>query len=64
MVRSGLRDLKEEIKKTNENEKETEILIEIENIVEKILEFNNQNQRGQGLKIVAPDQMLSTYRKN
>ena len=28
-------------------------------IVEKILEFNNQDQKGQGLKIVRPDQMLS-----
>ena len=24
-----------------------------------ILEFNNQNQEGKGLKIVAPDQMIS-----
>ena len=28
-------------------------------IVKKILEFNRQNQEGQGLKILAPDQMLS-----
>ena len=28
-------------------------------IVKKILEFNNQDQRGQGIKIVRPDQMLS-----
>ena len=31
---------------------------EIVNIVKNILEFNNQNQRGQGLKILLPDQML------
>ena len=29
------------------------------NIVEKILPFNRQNQEGQGLKILTPDQMLS-----
>ena len=29
------------------------------NIAEKILEFNRQNQEGQGLKILSPDQMLS-----
>ena len=28
-------------------------------IVEKILHFNRQNQEGQGLKILTPDQMLS-----
>ena len=28
-------------------------------IVKKILEFNRQNQEGQGLKILASDQMLS-----
>ena len=27
-------------------------------IVEKILEFNNQDQREQGIKILTPDQML------
>ena len=31
----------------------------IVNIVEKILEFNRQNPKGQGLKILTPDQMLS-----
>ena len=28
-------------------------------IVERILEFNRQNQEGQGLKILTPDQMLN-----
>ena len=27
--------------------------------IEKILGFNNQKQKGQGLKILTPDQMLS-----
>ena len=31
------------------------------NIVEKILDFNNQNQEGQGIRILTPDQILSRY---
>ena len=37
----------------------TEKRYEIVDTVEKILEFNSQNQEGQGLKILTPDQMLS-----
>ena len=59
LVRCGLRISNEEIKKIDEDEKQTEKPNEIVNIVEKILRFNNQNQRGQGLKILTPDQMLS-----
>ena len=40
-------------------EKETEQPNEIVDIVENILEFNNQNEEGKGLKILSPDQMLS-----
>ena len=29
------------------------------NIVERILEFNKQNQLGKGLKLITPNQMLS-----
>ena len=43
----------------DENEIEIEKPSEILDIVEKILEFNNQDQEGQGLKILTPDQMLS-----
>ena len=32
---------------------------ELVNIVEKLLEFNEQNQQGQGLKILTPEQILS-----
>ena len=32
---------------------------EIVDIVKKILEFNEQNQQGEGLKILTPNQMLS-----
>ena len=38
-----------------ENEKPNEIV----NLAEKILELNNQNQEGHGLKVLTPDQMLS-----
>ena len=31
----------------------------IVNIVEKILKFNKQNQQGQGIKILTPNQMLN-----
>ena len=31
----------------------------ITDIVKEILQFNKQNQQGQGLKILTPDQMLS-----
>ena len=34
-------------------------LIKVLNIVNKILDFNEQNQWGQGLKILTPSQMLS-----
>ena len=43
----------------SEEEKETKNPNEIVDIVEKILKFNIQNQEGQGLKIVTPNQMLS-----
>ena len=57
IIKSGLSDLKNEI--MGEEEKEIEKPSEIIDIVEKILEFNKQNQQGQGLKILTPDQMLS-----
>ena len=42
-----------------EEEKEIEKSNETIDVVEKVLEFNKQNQLGQGLKIPTPDQMLS-----
>ena len=42
-----------------EEEKEIEKSNETIHVVEKVLEFNKQNQLGQGLKIPTPDQMLS-----
>ena len=43
----------------SDEDKEIEKPNEIVDIVEKIIEFNDQTQRVQGLKILAPDQMLS-----
>ena len=43
----------------SENEIEIEKLDVMVNIVEKILEFNRQNQEGERLKILTPEQMLS-----
>ena len=59
MIKSGLRDLKDETEKVSEDEIEIEKPYKIVDIVEKILEYNRQNQEGQELKILAPDQMLS-----
>ena len=59
MVRSGLRDLKEEIKKMNDDEKEIEKTNEILDIVGNIIELNNQNQQRQVLRILTLDQVLS-----
>ena len=59
LIKIGLSDLKNEIENMGEEEKEIEKSNEIIDIVEKILEFNKQNQQGQGLKILTPDQMLS-----
>ena len=41
------------------DEKKIEKPNEIVDIAEKILELNNQNQQGQGFKMLTPDQMLS-----
>ena len=59
VINSGLKDLKEEIKKMPEKEKEIKDPESIVKIVEKILKFNEQNQKGKGIKILTPSQMLS-----
>ena len=43
----------------SEAEKEIEDWESIVNIVEKILKFNKQNQQGEGIKILTPNQMLN-----
>ena len=59
VINSGLKDLKEEIKKMSEKEKEIEDPELIVEIVEEILKFNEKNQQGQGIKILTPNQMLN-----
>ena len=59
LIKSGLSDLRNEIENMSEEEKQIENPNEIVNIVERILEFNNLNQRGQGLKILTPNEILS-----
>ena len=59
LIKNALTDLKNRIKNMFENGKIIERPDEIEDIVERILEFNNQNQEGQGLKILTPDEMFS-----
>ena len=60
VIKSGLSDLKDKIKKMSEDEKEIEKPDKILKIVEEILDFNNkQNQIREGLKMLTPNQMLS-----
>ena len=59
VINSGLNDLKEEIKKMFEKGKEIEDPESIVKIVEEILNFNEQNQKAKGIKILTPNQMLS-----
>ena len=58
LTKSRLKDLQEETKKMSENEKKKNEKQKVE-VVEGILKFNKQKQSGQGLKILAPSQMLS-----
>ena len=59
IIKSGLKDLKKDIEQMGDDVNEIEKPDEIVDIVEKILEYNRQNQEGQGLKILTPHQMLS-----
>ena len=59
-IKNRLSNLKDETKKMSEDEKEIEQPDKILKIVKEILDFNQEIQkRGLGLKILAPDQMLS-----
>ena len=58
VINSGLKDLKEEIKKMPENEKEIEDPELIVEIVEEILKFNEKNQQEKGIKILTPNQIV------
>ena len=61
LIRVRWSNLKDEIEKMSEDEKETEKPDKILEIVEEILVFNreNQKQQGLGLKILTPNQILS-----
>ena len=59
MITSGLKDLKEEIKKMSEEERKVEKPDKTVKIAREILKFNKQNQKGKGIKILTPNQMLS-----
>ena len=60
VINSGLKDLKEELKKMSKTEIESEDPESIVEIAEKILKFNKQNQqKGQGMKVLTPNQMLN-----
>ena len=59
IIKSGLSDLKNKIERMSEDEIKIEKPYEIEDIVEKIFEFNRSYQEWQGLKILTPNQMLS-----
>ena len=59
VINSGLKDLEKEIKEMSKRKREIEKPIEIVEIVKEILNFNKQNQQGQGLKILTPSQILT-----
>ena len=59
IINRGVNNFKNEIENMFEEEKEIEKPNEIVDIVEKIIEFNNRTQSGQGLNILAPEQMFS-----
>ena len=59
VIKSGLIDLKNEIKKMSEDEIKIQNFYKIVKTVEKIFKFNELSQQGKGLKILTPNQMLS-----
>ena len=60
MFNSGLKYLKEDTKNMSKAEKEIEQPDEIVRVVKMILDFNElKQQKGQGLKILTPKQMLN-----
>ena len=59
VINSGLKDLKKGIEEMSKEERENKKPDKIVEIVEEILKFNKQNQEGQGLKTLTPNQMLN-----
>ena len=62
LIESGLFSLKKDIENASKDDvSKIEEMNEIVDIVELILYFNNDDQQGQGLKILTPSQMLSRF---
>ena len=60
MFNSALKDLKEDTKKRSKEEMKNEKPDEIERVIKMILDFNkNKQHKGQGIKILTPNQMLN-----
>ena len=60
LIKSGLIDLQKDIENTSKDDvNKIEEMNKIADIAELILYFNNDDQYGQGLKILTPNQMLS-----
>ena len=61
VINSGLKDFIKFNKEISEEERMIEKTHKIIKIVKKILKFNRRIQKGQGLKILTPNPMLSRY---
>ena len=62
LIESGLFGLKKDIENASKDDvSKIEEMNKIVDIVELILYFNNDDQQGQGLKILTPSQMLSRF---
>ena len=59
VINSGIKDLKEQINKMFEKERQIEKPDEMVEIGEEILKFNEQNREGKDSKMLTPNQMLS-----
>ena len=59
VIKSGLPNLKNDIKKMSDDERKIKQPDRVVDIVEEILEFNEQNPEGQRLKILTLDEMVS-----
>ena len=59
VINSGLKDFIKFIKEISEEERMTEKTDKITKTVKKILKFNRRIQKGQGMKILIPNQILS-----
>ena len=58
-IRNGLVSFKKDALNMTIDRLSTETPFKVVNADSKILDFNKQNQKGQGLKILTPQQMLS-----